>query len=252
MRVRREPPPFRRVEVAAVGYPTPRLARITFVGPDLEGFTVDQPAASVRLLLPSPGDDELVMPRWSGNEFLFADGERPIIRTFTPLRVRPERPALDLEIVLHEGGAAAEWAAGALPGDRAAISGPGRGYDVADDAKAYLLAGDETALPAIGQLLEHLPAATPARVLIAVATPEARLGGFGEPRASVEWLVPAEGEDPGDALVGAVRAAALETGTRIWAAGEAGAMYRIRRNLFDERGLSRAEATVRGYWKRRD
>ena len=33
-------------------------------------------------------------------------------------------------------------------------------------------------------------------------------------------------------------------------AGEAAAVQRIRRHLFEDRGLTRAQATVRGYWKR--
>ena len=32
-------------------------------------------------------------------------------------------------------------------------------------------------------------------------------------------------------------------------AGEAAAVQRIRHHLFDERGLSRSHAVVRGYWK---
>jgi NADPH-dependent ferric siderophore reductase len=46
-----------------------------------------------------------------------------------------------------------------------------------------------------------------------------------------------------------VRDAELAPRTRLWAAGEAAAMQRIRRHLFEDRGLSRADATVRGYWK---
>jgi NADPH-dependent ferric siderophore reductase len=36
---------------------------------------------------------------------------------------------------------------------------------------------------------------------------------------------------------------------RVWAAGEAAAVQRIRRHLFQDRQLPRAQATVRGYWK---
>ena len=35
----------------------------------------------------------------------------------------------------------------------------------------------------------------------------------------------------------------------VWVAGEAAGVQRIRRHLFEERGLTRAQATVRGYWK---
>jgi NADPH-dependent ferric siderophore reductase len=50
-------------------------------------------------------------------------------------------------------------------------------------------------------------------------------------------------------LVAAVRAADLAPDGRIWAAGEAAAVQRIRRYLFEERGIPRARTSVRGYWK---
>ena len=54
LRVRREPPPFREVTVVGTGQPTPYVVRVVFDGPDLHSLVVDEPAASVRLLLPSP------------------------------------------------------------------------------------------------------------------------------------------------------------------------------------------------------
>jgi NADPH-dependent ferric siderophore reductase len=224
------------------------LARVTFAGPDLEGLTVDDPAASVRLLLPS--GQELVIPSWNGNEFLLPDGRRPTIRTFTPRRVDPQALELDLDIVIHGGGAASDWAAAAEPGDRAAISGPGRGYAIDRQAPAFLLAGDETAIAAISQLLEALPATTPVQVHIEVAHPDARLALANHPRATIQWCDLAAGASPGDALVAAVGGTDLAPGTRVWVAGEAAAVQRIRRHLFEDRGLPRAQASVRGYWKR--
>lgn len=223
------------------------MVGVTFAGDELEGFTVDLPAASVRLLLPSSRASDLVVPTWNGNEFLLADGSRPIIRTFTPRRVDSAARELDLEIVIHDGGAASAWAEAATPGDPAAISGPGRGYEIEGDG--FLLVGDETAIPAIGQLLETLPVAAEVRVHIEVAHSDARLGLPGHPSLETEWLDLPPGTPPGDTLVGAVRDAALGPDTRVWAAGEAAAMQRIRRHLFDDRGLSRSRATVRGYWK---
>lgn len=227
----------------------PRLARVTLAGPDLDGFAVREPAASVRLLLPSPGSDELVMPRWDGNEFLLPDGRRPTIRTFTPCRVDPGALEVDIEIVVHGGGAASEWAAAAERGYPAALSGPGRGYLVDPDAPAHLLAGDETAVPAIVQLLDALPPDRPVQVHIEVADAGGRRALDEAGYAVVHWHTLPSGAPPGDALVAAVRGAALGPGTRVWAAGEAAAVQRVRRHLFEERGLARAHATVRGYWK---
>jgi NADPH-dependent ferric siderophore reductase len=251
VRLRREPPAFRPVTVERVTPVTPRLVRVTVGGPKLDGLVIDQPAASVRLLLPSGG--ELVMPAWNGNEFLLADGRRPVIRTLTPLRFDPAGLRLDLEIVVHEGGAASAWARAAQPGDEAALSGPGRGYPIDADASGFLLAGDESAIPAIGQLLEVLPGDRPVRVFVEVADPDARLDLPAHPRAGVEWCDLPAGAPPGDALVAAVTAATgagFEAGTRIWAAGEAAAVQRIRRHLFEDCGLPRSQTWIRGYWKR--
>ena len=248
-RVGREPPPFLRVEVRRVERLSPRMVRMTLAGSELEGFTVDQPAASVRVLLPSPGTDELIVPSWNGNEFRLPDGSRPAIRTFTPRRVDPEALELDVEIVVHGGGVASEWAEAAGLGAPAAVSGPGRGYAVDDAAPGFLLAGDETAIPAISQLLEVLPADRPVAVHIEVAHPDARLALSDHPGATVKWWDLPLGASPGDALVEAVAGAELDPETRVWVAGEAAAMQRIRRQLFEDLGLPRSQATVRGYWK---
>lgn len=249
-RIRRQPPEFRQVNVARAVPLTPHLVRITFTGAGLEGFSVDEPAASVRLLLPSEPGGPLVLPVWNGNEFLLPGGSRPLLRTYTPRRWDAARRELDVDIVLHPNGAAAAWAADAAPGAPAAISGPGRGYVIDHTATSMLLAGDETALPAIAQLLEVIPASTSVAVLVEVARPDARLDLLDHPGAEVRWLDLPPGSEPGAALVDAVRSTAIAPETVVWAAGEAAAVHRIRRHLFDDVGLSRRQATVRGYWKR--
>lgn len=248
-RQRREPPRFRSVDVRRIERLTPRLVRVTFGGHDLDGLTVEQPAASVRLLLPSPGSHELVMPSWNGNEFLLPGGRRPAIRTFTPRRVDPVALEVDLEIVIHDGGVASEWAEVAEPGNPAAISGPGRGYVVDRDAPCFLLAGDESAIPAMSELLEVLPQQASVHVHVEVADPRARLPLPDHPRSTVEWHELPEGASPGDALLAAVRAADLGSTVRVWVAGEAAGVQRLRRH-FKERGLTPAQISIRGYWKR--
>jgi len=235
------------VVVSGVEHLSPRMVRVTLAGADLQGFVLADPGASVRLLLPSPGTRELVMPTWNGNEFLLPDGRRPTIRTFTPRRFGAG--GLDVEIVVHGGGVASNWAAGAGEGEPAAISGPGRGYAIVADAPGYLLAGDETAIPAISQLLEALPATMPVRVLIEIADPRAEIPLAVHPGASVSWRQLPSGSAPGDALAAAVSAAEIAPETRIWVAGEAAGVQRIRRDLFEQRGWPRSQASVRGYWK---
>lgn len=248
-RLRREPPRFRRVRVRRTESVTPRLVRVTLGGEELTGLTIDEPAASVRLLLPAPGSDALELPTWRGNEFLLPDGRRPTIRTFTPRRVDPDALELDVDAVLHGAGAASQWASSVGTGAPAAVSGPGRGYAVDPGAPAYFLAGDETAIPAIGQLLETIPAMIPIEVHVEVSVSDARAALPAHPRATVVWHDLPDGAAPGDALVAAVTAADIAEGARIWVAGEAAAVQRIRRHLFDERSVPRARTTIRGYWK---
>ncbi|HTZ09751.1 MAG TPA: siderophore-interacting protein, partial [Acidimicrobiales bacterium] len=189
-RPRRPPPPFRRAVVARRRVLGPRLVRVTVAGAELEGFPVPEPAASVRLLLPSPGA-ALVVPSWTGNEFLLPDGRRPVIRTLTPRRVDPGRGELDVDVVVHGEGAASRWAHEARAGQPVAVSGPGRGTALDPGARAAVVAGDETALTAVAQVLEALPETTPVVVLV-----ETVRVGAGEPApplparpgAEVRWL----------------------------------------------------------------
>ena len=246
--VRREPPRFRRVEVRSVEPLSPHMRRVRLAGPELEGLTVDQPAASVRLLLPPPGG-ALEMPEWDGNEFLSPGGERPPIRTLTPRRMDPDDAWLDLDIVLHEGGVASDWVRNARPGDEVAVSGTGRGFDIDDDVAAYVLAGDEPALPAIGQLLEWIPDDVPVDVHVELSRPDARIELPDHPRADITWHELPDGSRPGNSLISAVESVEIPDGGHVWVAGEAAAVQRIRKHLGDERGLPRSQTTVRGYWK---
>ena len=226
------------------------MIRVMLAGDELAGLAVTEPAASVRLLLPPPGSTDLVMPQWNGNEFLMADGSRPIIRTFTPRRLTPA--GLDLDLVIHPGGAASTWAEGAQPGDPAAISGPGRGYAIAGAAPGYFLAGDETAIPAIAQLLEHIPKTISTSVHLEVHADFGRIELPDHPAATVIWHEAAREAEAGTELLAAIRAADLDDETLIWCAGEAAAMHAIRTYLFKDLRVARARATVRGYWKKRD
>lgn len=247
--IRREPPRFRRVEVRRTREVSPRLVGVTLGGDELAGFELTEPAASVRVLLATRGESEPEIPTWNGNEFLRADGRRPTIRTFTPRRFDAAARELDVEVVVHEEGAASDWATHARPGDRVAVSGPGRGYPVDPAGTAWTLAGDETAIPAIAQLLEHLPAAATLSVHVEIATPQARLALPEHPGAVVEWHEAVAGAPPGSALVAALDAHPIADDEQVWVAGEAAAVQRIRRRLFEERGVPRSRTTIRGYWK---
>lgn len=248
-RVRRPPPPFGRIVLDERAKLSPRLLRLSFVGESLRTLTVDQPAASVRLVVPWP-DTDLELPQWNGNEFLLADGTRPALRTFTPLRADAVVGRLDLEIVRHPGGAVSRWAESATPGAEAGISGPGAGYVYPTGAERLLVLGDETAIPAITQLVDTAPDHLSLDIHVETIRADAVLDLDLRPVDEIEWHVSAGGTHPGVQLAAVVEAIdELPAGTHVWAAGEASAMQRIRNHLFRTLGVDRARATVRGYWK---
>ena len=247
--VRREPPAFLDAVVARTARRTPYLMRVTLGGSALAAFEPPLPAGSVRLLLPDAPGEPLVVPVWNGNAFFHVDGRRPVIRTLTPLRHDAAAGELDIDVVLHGEGPLSEWAVTAAPGAPAAISGPGRGYSIDHDAATYLLAGDESAIPAIGQLVEALPPAARATVVVEIAHHDARLAIADRSNVDVRWVVRPAESAPGEALVTAVARSEITPDTRVWAAGEAAALQRIRHHLFTDLGISRSLATVRGYWK---
>ena len=247
-RIRREPPRFRRVRVRSKRPLSERMLRIVLGGDELDGFAIPSPASSVRLLLPAPGSGALEMPIWTGNQFELATGERAPIRTFTPRAFDADRRELTLDVVIHDHGAATDWARRADIGDEAAISGPGRSETLDPDARSLLLAGDESAIPAIAQLLEWLDADCTIDVHIEVAHPDARFDLPEHPQATITWHDAADGARPGSSIVDVVRRLdALPDA--VWVAGEAAAVQRLRTHLFDERGRNRKSVTARGYWK---
>lgn len=250
VRTRRPPPDFRRATVVGTTDRGPRLTTVTLRGPALVGFSVEAPAASVRLLLPrTDADGRLEIPEWNGNEFRFADGVRPPIRTLTPLRTDPSSGSVEVEVVRHGHGALAGWAGTAAEGDQVALAGPGAGYAVPDGADRFLVVGDESALPAIGQVLDALPRPAAVEVVVEVAAPEGRIALPHHPGATVRWCDLPPGAPPGAAMFAAVAALDVPADVAVWAAGEAAAVHRLRKLLLDERGVARSRAVIRGYWK---
>ena len=222
------------------------MMRVVVGGPELDGLVIPEPAASVRLLIPWSGE-AFELPTWNGNEFLLADGRRPALRTFTPVSLAGE--ALTLDIVRHPGGEVSDWAETASVGDPCAISGPGRGETIDDAAGRYVLAGDETAIPAIEQLLDAIPAGIEVEVHIEIAHPGARLELDERPATTITWHDARDAEPPGASLRRAVASTLIDDHTRVWVAGEAASVQAIRKHLFDERGVPRGHTTIRGYWK---
>ncbi|RST24576.1 siderophore-interacting protein [Streptomyces sp. WAC04770] len=249
------------VRVVDVERVTPRTARVGFTADELPGLLEDRPDQQMKLCLPRAGQAVPRMPeraaddpygmRWYEAYLAIPEAERPWMRSFTVRSYDRERNVMAVDFVLHgDGGPAARWGAAARPGDVLGMVGPSSLYArPLPTARRMLLAGDETALPAVATVLEALPAGTSAIVYaeVADAAEERELppaaGG-----AEVRWVH----RDRGGSLVEAVRGAGadLDGVDAAWVAGEASAVRDLRRHLVGERQLPKAAVEFSGYWRR--
>jgi NADPH-dependent ferric siderophore reductase len=157
-----------------------------------------------------------------------------------------------VDFLLHGEGPGSTWAQQARPGQLVAVSHqPGGAYKVDAGANWYLIGGDEAALPAVGTLLEALPASCFAHVFVEVADGAEELQLESSARFQVTWLHHGRAAGRvGRKLEEAVREFPFPAGDgRVWIGCEAGVMRDIRRHLLNERGMDRAHAHTQGYWR---
>jgi len=223
--------PTTELEVASTRWLTPSLMRVEFRSEDLGAFAESRDTDRyVKLLLPGP------------------DGQ-DVMRTYTVLDPDLSRGTLAIEFVVHgTSGVAAPWAAHARRGDRLTVCGPGGAYSPSTNADWHLLAGDDTAIPAIRQSLAALPPGAVAEVVVEVAGPEHEVPLPLTSRTQLRWAH----RHAGDGLVDAVRSVRWRPGrVHAFVHGEAETvMHGIRPYLLREREVPRADVSVSGYWRR--
>ena len=231
---------------------TPRMVRVTFTSPELADFGWNGPAAHLKLIFSGA---ESAAPAASGSSQRDASAAseppRPTMRTYTPRRFDRDTRELDVDFVIHGEGPASTWASQAAVGQTLTVAGPGRNYVIDPSADWFVLAGDDSAIPAIATILEQLPPTAQVTVFIEVVDGKEEHRISPTSRAPVTWLH--RGEDPktaGTLLEARLRGLELPPGSgRVYVACESGAMRRIRRHLLTERSLSRDHVVTRGYWK---
>ena len=247
----RPAPVLRWVTIQEKEEVSPHLIRLRLQGEGLAGFTMRGPGCHIKLMLPPAGEVRPTPPlRYEDRRPIYPEGAvPPFTRTYTPLRFDPVKLEMEVEFLVHGEGAASEWVQGAEVGQEIVVLGPGGGWDVPQDGEWYVIAADESSIPAAGQVLEALPK-PPHHVMVEVAGPvDERPLPAVEP-SSVVWYH--RGDDAtkaGTCLEEAFKTLALPEGRGyIWLACESGAMRRIRAQLL-ERGVPADQMVTRGYWK---
>ena len=271
---------------------TSHFVRVTFTGAEFATFGTDQLDQRVKIVFPVAGHgvtDFGSDPDWYTAWRALPEAERGPFRTYTVRAVRPAELELDVDFVAHgDGGPAARWLATASAGDEVTIVGPDArsihsavGIDWHPGTATHvLLAGDETATPAICAIIESLAPHITVRAFIEVPGADDTFDLPGAPEQSqVTWLV--RGDDV--PLEQAVRdwaaadprffASALATAAQeleeidvdtetlwdspeestgefyAWIAGESAMIKSLRRFLVTETGIDRKRVAFMGYWR---
>ncbi|MFD5553265.1 siderophore-interacting protein [Streptomyces sp. NPDC127068] len=228
---------------------TPHMHRVVLGGDGLSAFSADEWTDHyVKILFTPPG---VSYPEPFDVQQVRADFPRdqwPVPRTYSVRAWDPKARELSLDFVLHgDAGIAGPWAARVQPGEEVRILGPGGAYAPSPDADWHLLAGDESALPAIAASLEALPPGATVHAFIEVTGPEEEQQIATD--AEVVWLH--RGERPvGEALLDAVRALEFPAGRcQAFVHGEAGFVKELRRILRLEHQMPREDLSISGYWR---
>ncbi|WP_434811559.1 siderophore-interacting protein [Microbacterium sp. bgisy189] len=288
---------FFRARVSAITDLTPSFRRFTFTGDDLHEFGDPGFDQRIKVVFPTSSVGVDAMPTdddWYTAWRELPDAARPPFRTYTTRAVRHDVGEVDIDMVSHDVlGPASAWIERAAIGDELLIwapttahTGVSYGIDFVPPARSeqILLAGDETAAPAIAVILEQLPA--DARGVVVLEVPHIDDAGYLPRHPGFEFRVAARVDDADRHrhLVSAVQdaAASLAPAGRgadveevdidegilwevprtakggaalksaplySWLAGEAGAIKALRRHLVSELGVDRRAVAFMGYWR---
>jgi len=275
---------------------SPHFVRITFTGDDLRNFGTEGLDQRIKVVFPLADSEFDHFPggaEWYADWRQLPDDQRNPFRTYSIRAIRVDERELDVDFVAHgDAGPASRWASHAAAGDRVLVVGPDSRSSARrvgltwnpGDAKHLLIAGDETAVPAVSAIIESLPADALGQVFLEIPSADDAVKLDAPSGVSITW-VPRRTPDAdyGVRLIETVRGWVTEhvrsvadataihlddvdVDTEIlwdvpeldvpaagemyaWIAGEAGAVKTLRRFLVSEIGLDRKAVAFMGYWR---
>ena len=230
---------------------TPSLRRVWFRSDDLSAFAESRHTDRyVKLLFPQPGttipddfDARAARATWAPQDL-------PTIRTYTALFPDAAAGTLAIDFVIHgDEGVAGPWAAGVGAGVTILANGPGGAYSPDPEADWHLLAGDESAVPAISAALAALPADATGECVVLVDSAEHEPSLEAPEGVGVHFLHRDGSERP---LTAAVRALPWREGrVHAFVHGEGDdVMKGVRPYLLTERSVPRSDTSISAYWRR--
>ncbi|NLE82063.1 MAG: SIP domain-containing protein [Rhodococcus sp.] len=256
---------IREMDVLRVEDVTPGMRRVTVGGPSMDSHVrdgVELPPVrtsgfddDVKLLPVDPKTGKLPfeVPRNSDSGAVeWPSGSFQYARTYTVRSFDADSREMAIDFAMHEGGLASDWANRVQPGEKVLMAGPKHSAGLPTAADWMLIAGDETALPAIAHCLEQLPPDLPATVVIEVAEPSHRQELKCEAPLDVTWLF--RSDNGGESrLVETVQAAQWRPGQPyLWVAGETLTIKPLRRWAKRDKEIAKEFVEITGYWRHRE
>ncbi len=216
------------LSVAQVVDVGPRMRRISLTGHALANFAA------------LPGQDVVVH---------VSDGHGGgVSRRYTIRNLDAAARRLDLDVVMHGHGPGSAWASSVAIGDDVEVFGP-RGKVPLADARWQLFVGDESAIPAIAEMIAALPGGTTAVAVIEVTDADDEQLIPATRPVDVQWLhrldTPAGDSELLHAAVASIEIP--DTDRHAYLFAESRVVRRLRDDL-GGRGLRPHEISAKGYW----
>lgn len=219
--------------------------RLVLVGQDLSRF--GSGGLHFRLLRQLDPDRPAAWPRLAedGSVTWPENGVQLLHKAYTTRFLDAATQKITVDIYRHEGGPTSDWAETRPVGQTIGLTGPGGG--TLPEGKWLMLAGDETAQPAILRMLEELPPETEGEALLLAGAPGRESPVTNRTRIRLRWLYRSEGHDLCDAVE------ALDLPDRndrfLWFAASKPQARRMRVHFGKTLGLDRDQFRAAGYWQ---
>ena len=176
---------------------------------------------------------------------------RPHLRNYTIRAVRHDVNEVDIDFVVHgDEGVATRWVRRVEPGGKVAYLDQGCGFDLEDWADEFLIATDETGLPAAVGILAGLPRDARGAAFIELPDEADKQEVDAPAGVQVNWLI-RTGSEP----IGSLALAAGQTWTptsemlSAYLVGESSLATGMRRHLVNEHKVPKKQIVFTGYWK---
>nr|WP_306238273.1 MULTISPECIES: siderophore-interacting protein [unclassified Ornithinimicrobium] len=242
------------VTVTAVQDLSPIMRRLTLSAPELGDYAPLGPDEFFGLVMPPEGHDlpelpqdpDRATPRGAFGDL--PEEARPEARWYTLRAHRPALGEVDVDVVAHgDAGPGSSWV---LRAEVDAVAGFQTGtaaYRTGGATGPQVIAGDETAAPAISRILEVLPEGVEAHVFLEVPT-VGDVPDLPHPAGATITVIERGTHAPGSALISAVEAADLPIPTGSWLAGEQKTVAGVRRHLVGTLGAEKRSIYHCAYW----